>query len=230
MSRRLRSGTMNGVIFDMDGVLILTADAHFRSWRDAAARRGVEVDYDKFIRSFGRTSTDTVKLWWGEDASAEMIAEIAEEKEAAFREIIRHDVPLAPRCLELIEELSRDGFALAVGSSAPPENIDLVLDAAGIRRYFAGVVNGAMVKRGKPAPDVFLLAAQQLGLEPRHCAVIEDAPAGIAAAIAAGARAVGVAATHPEEELHAAGAHFVAPALADLSAAMLREQIGRNTR
>jgi beta-phosphoglucomutase len=220
---------MNGVIFDMDGVLILTADAHFRSWRDAAARRGVEVGYEKFIRSFGRTSPDTIRLWWGEDASAALIAEITEEKEAAFREIIRHDVPLAPRCLELIDELSRDGFALAVGSSAPPENIDLVLDAAGIRRHFAGVVNGAMVQRGKPAPDVFLLAAQQLGIEPRRCAVIEDAPAGIMAAVAAGARAVGVAATHPGDELRAAGAHFVAPTLADLTAETLRAQISLNS-
>ncbi len=218
---------MHGVIFDMDGVVVLTAEAHFQSWQDAAARHGVNVDYDKFIKTFGRTNPDIIRLWWGDAASPELIKGIADEKEAAFRDIIRHDVPLAPGCVALLEELRTAGFKLAVGSSAPPENIDLVLDAAGIRPYFSGVVDGSMVKRGKPAPDVFLMAAQTLGLEPSRCAVIEDAPAGIAAAVAAGACAVGVAATHPGEELQAAGAFYLAPALADLSAGIIREQIER---
>jgi beta-phosphoglucomutase family hydrolase len=221
---------MHGVIFDMDGVLILTADAHFQSWRDTARRHGVAVDYDKFIRTFGRTNPDIIRLWWGDDVAPERLATIADEKEGAFRDIIRHEVPLAPGCRELLESLAGAGFALAVGSSAPPENIDLVLDAADIRRFFAAVVDGSMVKRGKPAPDVFLMAAENLGLEPRACAVIEDAPAGIKAAVAAGTMAVGVAATHAARELTDAGAHVVSPALRDLSAALLRDLIrSRNT-
>lgn len=218
---------MRGVIFDMDGVLILTAPAHFESWRDAAARHGVSVDYSKFIKTFGRTNPDIIRLWWGDAATPELIATIADEKERAFRDIIRHDMPLAPGCVELLEDLAAAGFALAVGSSAPPENIDLVLGTSNIRRFFAGVVDGSMVKRGKPAPDVFLLAAQKLGLEPGHCAVIEDAPAGIAAAVAAGTCAIGVAATHPAVELQDAGAFFLAPALADLNSRTIREQIER---
>lgn len=212
---------MHGVIFDMDGVLILTADAHFRSWRDTAQRHGVAVDYDKFIRTFGRTNPDIIRLWWGDDVSPDLLATIADEKEKAFRDIIRHDVPLAPGCRELLESLTSEGFALAVGSSAPPENIDLVLDAADIRRYFRAIVDGSMVKRGKPAPDVFLIGAEKLGLAPQACAVIEDAPAGIMAAVAAGATAVGVAATHAAEELRSAGAHCVAPALRDLTTAAI---------
>jgi beta-phosphoglucomutase family hydrolase len=208
---------MHGVIFDMDGVLILTADAHFRSWRDTAARHGVEVDYQKFIRIFGRTNPDIVRLWWGEDASPSLIDTIAGEKERAFRDIIRDDVPLAPGCDALLQALSERGFALAVGSSAPAENIDLVLDAGGIRRYFGAVVDGSQVKRGKPAPDVFLLAAQRLGLAPERCVVLEDAPPGIAAAVAAGTVAVGVAATHPAQDLEAMGAVHVEPTLADVT-------------
>lgn len=211
----------HGVIFDMDGVLILTADAHFQSWRDTARRHGVAVDYDKFIRTFGRTNPDIITLWWGDAATPELIATIADEKERAFRDIIRHDVPLAPRCAALIAELKDAGFVLAVGSSAPPENIDLVLDAADIRRHFSAVVDGSMVQRGKPAPDVFLLAAEKLGLPPARCVVLEDAPAGIAAAVAAGAYPLGVAATHPADQLTDAGAKFVISQLADLSPAVI---------
>lgn len=209
---------MQGVIFDMDGVLILTADAHFQSWRETAGRHGVDVDYAKFIRMFGRTNPDIIRAWWGERTAPGLMDRIAHEKELAFREIIARDVPLAPGCEALLRDLKENGVTLGVGSSAPIENIDLVLDEGGIRWYFSTIVDGSQVKRGKPAPDVFLLAADRLGVPPVRCAVIEDAPAGIAAAISAGTIAVGVAATHAAHELEAVGADFVAPSLADLSA------------
>lgn len=207
---------MNGVIFDMDGVLVLTADAHYRSWREAAARHGVEVGYEKFIRTFGRTNPDIVRLWWGEDATPRLIHTIAEEKESAFRAIIAGKLPLAPGCAALLASLKELGMAIAVGSSAPRENIDLVLDEGNLRQYFDAVVDGSQVKRGKPAPDVFVLAAERLRLPPSACAVIEDAPAGIAAAVAAGSVAIGVAATHPAHELEEVGAVHVSTSLATL--------------
>lgn len=213
---------MHGVIFDMDGVLVLTADAHFRSWRDTAAAHGVAVDYEKFIRIFGRTNPDIIRLWWGNDVSADFLDTVAEEKERAFRDLISHDVPLAPGLLPLLDALREHGFALAVGSSAPRENLDLVLDAGNIRPYFEGVVDGSQVERGKPAPDVFLRAADTLGLPPHRCAVIEDAPAGITAAVAAGCVPIGVATTHSVAQLLAAGARLIDPALADLSVEKIR--------
>jgi beta-phosphoglucomutase len=213
---------MHGVIFDMDGVLVLTEDAHFRSWRDAAARHGVRVDHDKFIRMFGRTNPDIIRHWWGDRVSQDFLETVAEEKERAFRELIAHDVPLAPGCVALLRALREHGFALAVGSSAPRENLDLVLDGAGIRGYFEGAVDGSQVERGKPAPDVFLRAADTLGIVPHRCAVIEDAPPGITAAVAAGCVPVGVATTHSVAQLNAAGARHIEPALADLSVATIR--------
>ena len=218
---------MHGVIFDMDGVLILTADAHFQSWRDTAARHGVEVDYEKFIRMFGRTNPDIIRAWWGERTPIDLLDRIAHEKELAFRELIARKVPLAPGCEALLRELKEAGVTLAVGSSAPIENIALVLDEGGIRWYFSAVVDGSEVRRGKPAPDVFLLAADRLGLPPVRCAVIEDAPAGIAAAISAGTIAVGVAATHKASELEAVGADFVAPSLADLTCERILSMLRR---
>lgn len=198
-----------GVIFDMDGVLVMTEDAHWHAWQAAGASRGVTIDHPTFLSCFGRVNADCIRILFGPEVTLADSLQIADEKEAAFRDLIRSDVPLAPDLLPLLDALKAQSIRLAVGSSAPPANIDLVLDAGKIRRYFDAVADGSEVKRGKPAPDVFLLAAQKMGVSPAQCAVIEDAPAGIEAAVAAGMRAIGVATTHRAEQLLAAGAHEV---------------------
>lgn len=214
-----------GVIFDMDGVLVLSEEAHWRSWREAAARRGVTLAYETFLSCFGRVNADCVRIMLGDHIAPEEALRIADEKEAAMREIIRHDVPLAPSTRELLDALARDGARLAVGSSAPPENVDLVLDGGGIRSRFAAAVDGSQVKRGKPAPDVFLLAAERIGLPPSACAVIEDAPAGIRAAVAAGMTAIGLTTTHTREQLLEAGADVIYADMPALSPALIRAAI-----
>lgn len=198
-----------GVIFDMDGVLVMTEEAHWRSWKAVAEGRGVRLSHETFLSCFGRVNTDCVRVIFGEGIPPGEAARIAEAKEIAFREIIHGRVPLAFGVLELLEALRGLGFSMAVGSSAPRENIELVLAGGGIGQYFDASVDGAQVLRGKPAPDVFLLAAERLGLSPERCIVIEDAPPGIVAARAAGMTAVGVATTRPARELWEAGAHRV---------------------
>ncbi len=222
---------MRGVIFDMDGVLILSAEHHFRAWRETAAADNIELTYEFFTHTFGRTNPDTIRMIWGlkEDGGAAVTPErgaaIAERKEQAFREQVRGGVPLAPGARELLVGLAEAGFVLSIGSSAPRENLDLIVDAAGIRGFFASIVDGSMVTRGKPAPDVFLLAAHGALVRPEACIVIEDAPVGIQAAAAAGMVPVGVATTHAEPELRKAGAAHVAGALAELNVDGLRRMI-----
>jgi beta-phosphoglucomutase family hydrolase len=206
-----------GVIFDMDGVIVLTEQAHWESWQAAAEPRGITLDYRTFLSCFGRINPDVIPILFGPNISPAQSVDIADKKEAAFRDIIRGNMPIAPGLIELLDELKRRGVRVAVGSSAPPENIDLVLDIGKIRHYFDGVVDGSQVKRGKPAPDVFLKAADLMKVAPADCSVIEDAPTGIKAAVAAGMRAVGVATTHKAGELLSVGAHFCAPSLKDLS-------------
>ena len=111
---------------------------------------------------------------------------------------------------------------MSVGSSAPPENVQLVLETASMTEYFSAAIDGDQVTNGKPAPDVFLLAAEKLELSPDRCTVVEDAPAGIRAARAAGMRAVAVQTTNTEADLREAGAHFIAPDLASLTLEHLR--------
>lgn len=205
-----------GVIFDMDGVIVLTEQAHWLAWQNAAQRLGTKLEYKTFLSCFGRVNADCIRIMFGEHIDHAESLRIADEKEHAFREIIRTNVPLAPGLLPLLDNLAKRNARLAVGSSAPPENVALVLDSGGIRGSFQAVVDGSQVKRGKPAPDVFLQAASLLALEPARCAVIEDAPAGIQAAKAAGMLGVGVATTHKAHELTDAGADVVFPTLADV--------------
>lgn len=210
-----------GVIFDMDGVIVLTENAHWLAWQAAAARQGVDLAYETFLSCFGRVNDDCIRIMIGEHVSPQESARIADEKEAAFREVIGSNVPLAPGLVRLLDQLRAANTGLAVGSSAPPENVNLILDAGRIRSYFRAVVDGSQVKRGKPAPDVFLRAASLMGLAPDNCAVVEDAPAGILAAKAAGMVGVGVSTTHKASELSAAGADVVFPSIADLTASQL---------
>lgn len=208
---------MPTLIFDMDGVIVLTGPHHYKAWRETAAEDGIDLSYEFFTHTFGRTNPDTIRMIWGPNVEPARAAAIADRKERAFRDGVRSDIPLAPGLREIVDAFGARGWRLAVGSSAPRENLDLVLNGAGIRAYFSAIVDGSMVSRGKPAPDVFLLAAHLAGAGASECAVIEDAPAGIRAATSAGMIAIGVATTHPAADLVEAGAHHVAPALADLS-------------
>jgi beta-phosphoglucomutase len=167
-----------GVIFDMDGVLALTEQAHWRSWCTAAKTRGVHITYETFVSCFGRINSDCIAIMFGANVAADESTIIAEEKEQAFRDILRQHVPLAPGTVELLTRLRQLGIGLAVGSSGPCENVELILGSGQIRQYFDAVVHGGEVTRGKPAPDVFLLAAERLGVPAPQCAVIEDAPPG----------------------------------------------------
>lgn len=213
-----------GVIFDMDGVLVLTEEPHWQSWQVVAEPRGVELDYDTFLSCFGRVNDDCIPILFG-DVSREETDRIADEKEKAFRDIVREDVPLAPETRSLLGELKDAGFRLAVGSSGPRDNVDLVLDAGKIREFFDAVVTGNDVTRGKPAPDPFLLAAERLDVPADACAVIEDAPPGIEAAKAAGMLAVGVTTTHTADQLRNAGADHLFEHLADLVGGTLRKRV-----
>lgn len=216
------------VIFDMDGVLVLTEEAHWKSWLEAARPRGAELSYAAFKSCFGRINPDCIPILFGPRSAEETIA-IADEKEAAFRRIVSERVPLVPGIVEFLTSLRNLGVRLGVGSSGPPENVKALVEGGGIARFFFATVDGSQVRRGKPAPDVFLTCAQRLEVSPAGCAVIEDAPVGIRAAVAAGMLAVGVATTHPEAELREAGADHVfrEPAAIDpvRLTALLRERL-----
>ncbi|MGB4241237.1 MAG: HAD-IA family hydrolase, partial [Kiritimatiellia bacterium] len=127
------------------------------------------------------------------------------EKEELYREWIRRDgIHPIPGVLDFLATAQQLDIPCAVGSSAPRENVDLCLQALGLTTWFPVTISGADVQRGKPAPDIFLQAAAGLGGPPAQCVVFEDAPAGIAAAHAAGMKAIGILSSHTRDELASA--------------------------
>jgi beta-phosphoglucomutase len=212
-------------IFDMDGVLVDTYQAHFRSWLEMAASEGLPFSEEEFAPTFGRTSREIIAHFWGENRYNDArIAELDRRKEAAFRRVIADHFPAMPGAVDLLRSLHKAGFRLAVGSSGPPENVQVVVDKLAARDLFGAIVTGADVTRGKPAPQVFLLAAERLGVPPPRCAVIEDAAVGVAAANAAGMTSVGLVSTgRTREELAAAAA--VVGSLSEISPSLLRNLI-----
>jgi beta-phosphoglucomutase-like phosphatase (HAD superfamily) len=136
------------VIFDMDGVLVDSYQAHYQSWQRAAASIGRSMSLEEFDATFGRISREIIAALWPDAVSGEEdIARLDARKEAAYREILAADFPPMPGVTELLKSLDAAGFALAIGSSGPPENVALVLDRLGGRALFGAVVDGMDVTR-----------------------------------------------------------------------------------
>jgi HAD superfamily hydrolase (TIGR01509 family) len=220
MSREPRA-----VIFDVDGVLVDSYAAHLRSWVLMAREHGLEITEQEFASTFGQTSREIIARFWGPDLDAVEREALDARKEAIYRDLIRAGFPVMDGAIELIDALAADGFLLAVGSSGPPENIELTLERLGRRDRFRAIVTGRDVTRGKPDPQVFEIAAERLGVPAARCAVVEDAPVGIAAARAAGMASVALVGTAPPERL--AAADLVVRSLRELDPSRLRTLLGR---
>ena len=193
--------TDRGVIWDLDGVLADTAEAHFQAWARAASAHEIPFDRAAFDRVFGMNNAGTLTVLLKRPPTRQELTNIADCKERIFRQEARRLVRPMPGAVRLLDELEKRGWLQAVASSAPQENIDLLVDAIGIRRYFAAILSGARLPAGKPDPALFLAAARQLQLPPEHCVVMEDAPVGVEAAYRAGMPCIAIATTRPRETL-----------------------------
>jgi len=189
-----------GILWDMDGVLVDTAEFHYQSWVQTLAEMDIPIDRQSFRNVFGRNNRDTLEALLGRPPEAEQLAQISQRKESLFRELIHGRAQLLPGALAWLERLSRLGMRQAVASSAPQENIDFLVDELGVRTYFVALCAGHELP-GKPDPAIFLLAASALELHPQDCIVIEDSRAGITAAKRAGMYCIAVATTNPPEAL-----------------------------
>jgi len=212
------------VIFDVDGVLVDSYRAHFLSWQRLAGELGRVLDEEEFAVSFGRTSREIIAAW-DQRFSAEEVRRFDDRKEAIYREIVRADFPAMNGVESLLESLHAAGFRLAVGSSGPPANVQLVLEQLERESLFAARVTGDDVTHGKPDPQVFLMAAERLDVPPPRCVVVEDAAPGVAAAHAAGMKCIGLASTgRTRHEL--ARAELVVDRLDEIAPANVDELLG----
>lgn len=193
--------TDKGVIWDLDGVLADTGEAHFQAWAAVLSERKIPFDRAAFDCVFGMNNKGTLTELLGRPPTQEELESIADRKELLFRQFAKKLVRPIPGALRLLDELEGAGWSQAVASSAPQENIDLVVDTFNIRRYFATILSGAGLPAGKPDPALFLQAARALGLSPVQCVVVEDAPVGVEAARRAGMSCIAVATTRQKETL-----------------------------
>lgn len=205
-----------GVIFDMDGVLVDTGWAHRQAWFDVAAKEGFPMSDEFFWGTFGMQNAAILPML-RPGISKDEIKRLSQWKEQRYREVAKSHPDLACGTLALLKDLKHSGFRLAVGSSAPPENLDVFWDAHSLADYFDARVTSEQVTESKPSPQTFLKAAEKLGLPPSRCAVVEDAIQGVQAGKAGGMVVVAVTTTHKRQEL--ARADYIVDTLADLKAA-----------
>ncbi len=193
------------ILWDMDGVIVDSNLFHFAAWQEIFAERGVRFAEENFIKLFGARNDFITRQVLGGELYEEDIKILAQEKESVFRSKARGNIKPFPGVIKLLNTIKKGTFKLALVSSAPKENIDFVtgeLDIGG--GYFDCVVCGHEVAESKPSPQIYLLAAEKLGAEPKDCIVIEDSPFGVKAAKVAGMRCLAVTNTHPREELNEA--------------------------
>ena len=191
-----------GVIFDLDGVIVDSTRFHFGAWQRWAREVGIieEVDEEWFREHHGKRNDAIITATLGPISETELEAHAA-RKEEYYRKLARGKLEPLPGVAALVEALRCDEWRLAIGTSTPRNNLELVLTEMPFGGAFAATVCGPEVERGKPAPDIFLRAAELLELPPERCIVVEDAPSGVAAAHAGGFTCLAVATTRPRELL-----------------------------
>jgi beta-phosphoglucomutase len=207
-------------IWDMDGTLVDTAELHFRAWEEACQELGRPFSRAEFAATFGRRNPEIIEYLFGDRFGASESAAIGDRKEELYRAAARQGVTPLPGVVPLLEGLQKSGFRQAIGSSAPRANLDLILGLLGVARFFDAVVSMEDTQRGKPDPQVFLVAAERLATPPARCVVLEDAVAGVQAARAGGMKCIAVrfVGHHPEQALRTAGADLVVASLESVSA------------
>jgi len=191
------------VLWDLDGTLVDTKEFHYQSWKLALPEFGYPFPADRFQRSFGMNNAGVLEVFLGRPVEPELVQAIGERKEILFRELLHGNAQALPGVRAWLERMRGWGARQAVATSAPPANIEVMLGELGISPYFDAIVSGYHLP-SKPDPAVFLQAAQQVGVAPGACIVMEDATAGVAAARRAGMCCIAVTSTNPPAALHEA--------------------------
>ena len=183
--------SVKGVLFDMDGVILDTEKLYARFWAEAAQALGYPMTYDQALgmRSLNAQAGQAkLESYFGPGVSRPAMRDKRVELMDAYVEI--HGVDLKPGIVPLLDALEAKRIPCAITTSSPLERVEKYLRPHGILQRFGKICTGYEVKRGKPAPDIYLYGAESLGLQAQDCLAVEDSPAGIQSAYDAGCMAV----------------------------------------
>jgi HAD superfamily hydrolase (TIGR01509 family) len=190
------------IIFDMDGVLVDSSPFHHRKWMDLLRAHGIPFDEQELRKIVLGPANDVIfRRFLGEHLTREQLYDLSEELDANFRREIGPHPPALPGVRRFIEECHAQGIAMAVASAAIASNVTFLIAALGLRDYFREVLAVDATSRPKPDPEIYLMAAAKLGVEPRACAVFEDSFVGIEAAKRAGMKCVAISSTFSAEDI-----------------------------
>lgn len=179
--------SIKAVIFDLDGVIVSTDDYHYRAWKSMADGEGIYFDREinERLRGVSRMESLEIILERAEKSyTDEEKNQMSEKKNNLYRELLNELTPkdILPGVMRVLEDLKENNINIAIGSSS--KNTPMILEKIGLNNYFNAVADGNEIKNSKPDPEVFLLAAEKLEIAPEDCLVVEDADAGVEAALA----------------------------------------------
>lgn len=189
------------ILWDMDGVIADSHSFHLAAWQEAFTKKGIAFTIEDFANLYGTRNDFIISSVTPGKLPEEDAKTIVQEKEESFRHKAIGNVKPFPGAVRLLNIIKAGNFKLGLVSSAPPENIDLVMGELNLDGVFDCVVSGQEVLEGKPSPRIYLLAAEKLEVAPNDCLVIEDSPLGIQAAKTAGMKCLAVTNTHPRQRL-----------------------------
>ena len=187
---------MKAFIFDLDGVIVFTDKFHYQAWKQMADEMGIYFDEEINNRLRGVSRMDSLEIvlerYEGTPISDERKQELAEQKNAAYRKLLETmtSQDVSDEVRETLKELRKRGYKISLGSSS--KNARFILEKVELADYFDAISDGTNITKSKPDPEVFIKAAEFLGVAPEACYVVEDAEAGIDAAKAGGMKAVGM--------------------------------------
>lgn len=192
---RKEKKAVRAVLFDLDGVIVSTDECHYKAWKRLADEEGIYFDKKINERLRGVSRMDSLEIIL-EKADKEYTKEqklaLADRKNSFYKELIKELTPndILPGVKKLLHEIKDNGIKIAIGSSS--KNSPLILERISLDKFFDITVDGNDISKSKPDPEVFLKGAERLGFDPEQCVVVEDADAGVEAALAGGMRVIGI--------------------------------------
>ena len=191
---------MNAVIFDLDGTMIDNMMVHHRAWQSKLAEYGIEMSVEEVQSRIHGVNIEILEREFPGQFTVDERIQIAKEKEETYRQIYASELVLLSGLPALLHDLKATNILMSVGSAAPPENVNFVLNNLDLWHYFVAVRHSDDVERGKPDPQVYDILLDEMDVKPSECLIFEDSRTGAIAASRAGCKVIIVTTTHQPAE------------------------------